>query len=210
VTRPQNRHRRLHTVARCVIILMSRRSTLYGSVGKIKCILPLAKYGSISCYRLLRLDNQPCDGRRFSLILEDKMIRLECEHCSAYIPHNRAKLEGANKRFCSLRCARAFGLSNAELTFLTTNRPYMSTGNTGAISELVVCTDLLQKGYDVFRALSPSSACDLVALKNGQCYRVEVKTRPHLNLTVTRRQKGLQDVMAVVSHKGEIAYSRPM
>ena len=43
-----------------------------------------------------------------------------------------------------------------------------SIGTTGAIAELVVATDLLGRGYEVFRALSPSCSGDLAVLKNGE------------------------------------------
>lgn len=47
----------------------------------------------------------------------------------------------------------------------------------GALSELHVVNDLLIRGFYVFRAVSPSCVCDLVAVhKSGECFRVEVKT----------------------------------
>lgn len=39
-----------------------------------------------------------------------------------------------------------------------------------------VCVDLLERGYSVFRSVSPSCKCDLVAMKGGVLTRVEVKT----------------------------------
>lgn len=39
-----------------------------------------------------------------------------------------------------------------------------------------VAVDLLSRGYNVFRALSPSCPCDLAVLKNGKLVRVEVRT----------------------------------
>ena len=36
----------------------------------------------------------------------------------------------------------------------------------GAISELMVSADLLKKGYEVFRAVSPSCSCDLAILRD--------------------------------------------
>lgn len=51
---------------------------------------------------------------------------------------------------------------------------YYST-QMGVRSELLVCIDLIEKGFEVFRAMSNNS-CDLIALKNGRCFRLEVKT----------------------------------
>lgn len=51
------------------------------------------------------------------------------------------------------------------------------TGTTGAINELFVANDLLIRGFSVFRSLSPSCFCDLIAVhKSGEVFRVEVKT----------------------------------
>jgi hypothetical protein len=53
---------------------------------------------------------------------------------------------------------------------------YGSHGTTGAVHELMVAVDLVVRGYEVFRAVSPSCSCDLIALKGGKALRVEVKT----------------------------------
>lgn len=50
------------------------------------------------------------------------------------------------------------------------------TGTVGAIAELEVATDLMKKGYEVFRSLSQSCSCDLAILKNKKLFRVEVKS----------------------------------
>ena len=46
----------------------------------------------------------------------------------------------------------------------------------GTINELLVASDLLKKGFEVFRAECPTCSCDLVILSNLKPYRVEVKT----------------------------------
>ncbi len=55
-------------------------------------------------------------------------------------------------------------------------RENFSTSTKGAISELVVAADLLDRGYSVFRSVSPNSPIDLVVLKSGRLQKVEVKT----------------------------------
>ena len=52
----------------------------------------------------------------------------------------------------------------------------LTCGDIGAASEMVVCTDLLLKGYDVFRAVSPSASCDLVVFCGEKLFRIEVRT----------------------------------
>lgn len=51
----------------------------------------------------------------------------------------------------------------------------ISTGTSGAIGELVVCGKLLAFGYEVFRAVSPATSCDLLVLKNGRTCSIEVR-----------------------------------
>jgi Holliday junction resolvase len=54
-----------------------------------------------------------------------------------------------------------------------------------------VCADLLHRGFEVFRAVSPSCSADIIAQKNDQLYRIEIKT-------------------ARISHKGKITYAKPV
>lgn len=44
------------------------------------------------------------------------------------------------------------------------------------MAELRVSTDLLSKGFHVFRNVSPSGPCDLIAFKDDRILRVEVCT----------------------------------
>lgn len=64
----------------------------------------------------------------------------------------------------------------------TANYPGLLYPNIGAIGELRVSADLLARGYDVFRAVSPCAKVDLVALKGGRTIRVEVKTGAYSGL----------------------------
>lgn len=52
----------------------------------------------------------------------------------------------------------------------------LPTSTVGAISELRAASDLLGKGYHVFRALSPACPCDIAVLRDGKLLRIEVKT----------------------------------
>ena len=49
-------------------------------------------------------------------------------------------------------------------------------GNKGAYGELLVCADLLKKGYSVFRAIGPNSPIDIIALKDGKIEMIDVKS----------------------------------
>lgn len=86
---------------------------------------------------------------------------------------------------------------------------HISTGTKGAIHELQVSADMMLAGYDVFRSLSPNATCDLVAVKNGKCYRVEVTTGSLYRgkkLYYPPHKQERYDILAVVSTLG-IDYS---
>ncbi len=78
----------------------------------------------------------------------------------------------------------------------------MTRGTNGAASELIASVDLLKRGYAVFRAVSPHCPCDLVAMRDGVCLRVEVRTGT-LNLSTSNvaipvRDADRFDLLAVV------------
>jgi hypothetical protein len=79
----------------------------------------------------------------------------------------------------------------------------LSNGSMGALSEMVVCADLLRKGYEVFRAVSPSCSCDLIVQRNNKQARVEVRTGRRLvsgdiHAPFGPKDAGRQDVLAIV------------
>jgi hypothetical protein len=53
---------------------------------------------------------------------------------------------------------------------------YTSTVARGAAGELLASAHLMGLGYHVFRALAASCPCDLIAYKEGEVLRVEVKS----------------------------------
>lgn len=78
----------------------------------------------------------------------------------------------------------------------------ISSGTVGAISEMAVSVYLMSNGYAVFRALSPSCACDLIVWKNENIYRVEVRTgyigvNGKVSYPKALGDKGRQDIYAV-------------
>jgi hypothetical protein len=70
----------------------------------------------------------------------------------------------------------------------------------GASSELLVCSDLLRAGYEVFRSVSLNCSCDLVAMKDGEIIRVECKTGYKKQIPSADRKK--YDVLAAVTPEG--------
>ena len=76
-------------------------------------------------------------------------------------------------------------------------------GSVGALAELVVCADLLQQGYDVFRSVSSNAACDIIAAnREGELCRIEVKSAVTARGRVTYKRHGFDsnkhDVLALV------------
>lgn len=52
----------------------------------------------------------------------------------------------------------------------------LSTSAKGAKSELLAAAYLIGQGWEVFRALSPASALDLIAIRGDEIRKIDVKT----------------------------------
>lgn len=120
-----------------------------------------------------------------------------------------------SKRHGRLFCSKACGENWRKEEWRKRNPSLgLSASTTGAISELFVAVDLLQRGYDVFRAVSPSSICDLAIVKDQKLLRVEVKTgystaSGKLQYSAgTGIDRSKFDILAVV-RKGEVIYDPP-
>ncbi len=129
-----------------------------------------------------------------------------CKECGNEIPfyHNKSK------KFCTPKCKRNFSghIHTSSLLALS-----LSKGTLGSLNELRVSVDLVLKGYDVFRALSPNGSCDLVAIKNHKPFRVEVTTgfmyQKSLRHAKNLKSKSVTDrfdVLAVVAPNSTITY----
>lgn len=89
----------------------------------------------------------------------------QCVTCgSDYVPRS------TNQRYCGMACTPAV---RAQQYLPTVPMP---TSTIGAMTELLVCADLIARGYDVFRAVSPACYCDLVARKGDLTLHVEART----------------------------------
>jgi hypothetical protein len=132
----------------------------------------------------------------YSGVMPSKIERLPatpCASCAKPLPEYRS----ARRKFCSTKCANA----KATQRFADLNvKLDVSSGTMGAITELMVSTDLLRRGWEVFRAMSPACSADLVISKKGVTLRIEVRTgyiRP--NGTIYWPKKGtVPDHYAVV------------
>jgi hypothetical protein len=53
---------------------------------------------------------------------------------------------------------------------------HLKVGDVGALGEMFTCSNLIFKGYEVYRAISQASKYDLIALKNGKIMSIQVRT----------------------------------
>lgn len=83
------------------------------------------------------------------------------------------------------------------------------TGSLGSAHELLVCADLLKRGWEVFRSVSSHASVDLIAHKNGVLKRVEVTTGSRKvdgGISHPTKDPARHDVLAIVLYSGEIVY----
>lgn len=114
-------------------------------------------------------------------------------------------------RYCSSDCRK----SSERERWGRTSDGSLSSGTVGALAELACSVDLMEKGYAVFRALSPACICDLIAFKDGKFLRVEVRTgykgeADKISFPMTPKDKGRQDIFAVyIRSRKEVEYFNP-
>ena len=86
---------------------------------------------------------------------------------------------------------------------------HLNTSNIGTMGELLVMHDLMGKGYEVFRAISSGSSCDLVVSKGNRLLKVEVTKGAikHGKLCWTPHKAERYDVLAVWEANGTITYT---
>ena len=103
-----------------------------------------------------------------------KKYQRTCKHCGDPYETNVAK-----KVFCLRACSLAWYSSNNGALSHKRDIPLPSP-TVGALNEYRVIVDLLGKGYSVYRSVSPSAKCDLVAFPylddKTAPLRIEVKT----------------------------------
>jgi hypothetical protein len=131
----------------------------------------------------------------------------DCENCGKIYKVSRFE-KGKSTRFCSRQCLKEFQASNKAKTVLT-NNPGIRKCDVGSHNELIVCADLMKKGYHVFRAVSAYGPCDLIAMKDGKLWRVEVTTgyyRKNGSMGWTWHDRTLSDVIAAVMPDSTVIY----
>ena len=82
----------------------------------------------------------------------------------------------------------------------------------GAACELIVCADLIRKGYEVFRNVCGTGAADIIALKDSRTIGIEVRQAKKLRSdgSPTGHSKKLRtDVLAAVVGT-QVFYNPPL
>ena len=99
-----------------------------------------------------------------------KRYQVECRFCKKVFDTNlKAQV------YCSWLCNKQFTKIRYKKNNPNKNIG-LNSGTLGAISELRVCSDLLNKGWNVFRAVSAASSVDLLIAKEKVILKVEVTT----------------------------------
>lgn len=116
--------------------------------------------------------------KRVILEKREMMSGRICDACGGPIGVKVASQQKVGKkRYCSRECRR----NSIRLSYRVAHTA-QNLGNgicnstSGAMGELIVAADLMRKHYNVFRALSPASICDLVIVAGKNVHRVEVTT----------------------------------
>src|SRR5262245_42807567 len=97
-------------------------------------------------------------------------VMVRCLDCGQPISEKRLEKKA---RYCSTKCRNNTTLQRYRKL---NHRLQLPSSTVGTLAELEVAVDLLRRGYEVFRALSPSCSCDLAVLREGRLLRVEVRT----------------------------------
>jgi len=124
---------------------------------------------------------------------------MECPNCEREFEPART-----DQIYCSPACQRRKNRPDLDW------RSEIGRGNSGAYSELIVAATLIKFGYYVFRNVGPNGPCDLIALKDNRCLRIEVKTEVPCSKQIPTH-KGYElgqdyDVMAVTHFDGGVSF----
>ncbi len=80
----------------------------------------------------------------------------------------------------------------------------------GAVAELMVAVELFKLGYEVYRPLSFAASCDLIALKDGIIFRIEVKTARYAGDKLVHPVKNIRsENLVLVTHSDQKAHMPP-
>lgn len=150
-----------------------------------------------------------------NLFMNNQIIDGVAQRCCEGCGIEMDRFERKNKKYCTTECRKRFEKNGYQPVVRV--GPQVSTGVRGAINELIVCADLMNRGYSVFRSVSQSCSCDLIAMKPNVNLPVQQQNYLRVEVTTaTRTKKGdavfaphdpdAYDLLALVFVDGEIEY----
>lgn len=119
-----------------------------------------------------------------------------------------------NAIYCSKRCSSVKEKQDRdERNGIDSMLGALNTGVVGGMHELLVCVDLLKRGWYVYRSVTQSAPFDLMAFFEGKPYSIEVTTGSYSSRgEVTHAPKDFStfNYLAVVTRDGKIFYEPPL
>ena len=100
----------------------------------------------------------------------------------------------ANQKVCSKECSNKYWGRTSTIG--------IATSSVGAISEMMICSEMLKRGYSVFRTISNASFCDVVAIKASEILLIEVRTGYRQMGGADSFPKNLHNKIATPTHYG--------
>lgn len=88
----------------------------------------------------------------------------------------------------------------------------LTSQTAGAAGELIACADLMFRGWNVYRALSPNAPCDLIAWKGERILRIEVRSArrgQNGNLRYAQPSNRIYEVLALIDIEQKLEYRGP-
>lgn len=115
--------------------------------------------------------------KKFSI--KDRVLK-NCVQCgNEFFQKRRSQI------YCTDRC----GTINWNKNTIRNPNIGLPSGTVGAITELFVSAELMKRGYEVYRALSPSCDGDIIAIKNNELHKIEIRSGYYYLKTSTGEYK---------------------
>lgn len=109
-----------------------------------------------------------CENKDKKLLETNKKFSKECLNCD-----NKFYTNKNHQVFCEQSCRNIYYAKQWDIDGFRFEIP---SGTVGVLSEYLASIDLMKKGYEVYRAMSPASSSDLILKKNNKFISIEVRT----------------------------------
>ena len=141
----------------------------------------------------------------------------KCLCCGKQFEYHQSNPNKRKTKYCSNECSIKSNQQNQSKKRKKLNlarKLGLSGGVTGKINENIVAIDLLKKGFSVYLAYEDTHPLDLLAIKDNQILKIEVKTGIVLpsgliTYAMKKSQNKKHDILAVVTNLNDIKYNPP-